>query len=282
MIFLDLEDSVAPSVKEAARRQAVSALREHEFAGKVRAVRVNAVDSPWCLDDLRCLVEGAGDRIDTVVLPKVEDVDEVHFVHHALAQLETRRGLERRIGIEVQIESAGALERVDRIAGASPRIEALVLGPVDLAASLRAPGVLAGGPDGPATGFWEFVLCRILVAARAHGLQAIDGPHPTIADLDGLRVLAARSARLGYDGKWAVHPSQVDTLNQAFTPALDEVARAREIVRVYSEATREGARGAVMLGDEMIDEATRRAAEVTVELGRSLGLDRPRDGEGSS
>ncbi|HZU17669.1 MAG TPA: CoA ester lyase [Candidatus Dormibacteraeota bacterium] len=272
MVMLDLEDSVAPSAKAAARELVVRALRTHAYTGKVRGVRVNAVDTAWCLEDVRQVVEGAGDRIDVIVLPKVEDADHVHFLHHLLRQLERRLGLPP-IGLELQIESARGLEHASRIAAASDRNQTLIFGPGDLGASLRMPGLTIGAfqPDYPGD-LWHYARVRMLVAARAQGLQAIDGPYAQVRDLDGLRESARRAALLGYDGKWVIHPGQVEVVNRVFTPSQEEFDRASAIVEAYRRATdREGA-GAVMLGEEMIDEASYRLAEIMVERGRVVGM----------
>ncbi|HLH69278.1 MAG TPA: CoA ester lyase [Candidatus Dormibacteraeota bacterium] len=277
MVMFDLEDSVAPSAKAAARGLVVRALCAHAYTGKVRGVRVNAVDTGWCLDDVREVVEGAGDRIDVIVLPKVEDVDQVHFLHHLLQQLERRIGLQRRIGLELQIESARGLEQVSNIAGASDRNQALIFGPGDLGASLRMPGLTIGAlqPDYPGD-LWHYARVRMLIAARAHGLQAIDGPYAQIRDLEGLRASARQVALLGYDGKWVVHPAQVEVVNEIFTPSQEEFDRASAIVEAYQRASDQEGTGALMLGEEMVDEASRRLAETLVERGRAVGMT-PRD-----
>jgi citrate lyase subunit beta/citryl-CoA lyase len=226
------------------------------------------------------VVEGAAERVDTVVVPKVEEADQVTFFHHLLGQLERKLGLERRIGLELQIESARGLENAARIAAASPRAETLIFGPVDFAADLRLPGLRSGDlrRDYPGD-FWHYFLVRILVAARAHGLQAIDGPYVQVRDTEGLREFARRAASLGYDGKWALNPAQVEILNHVFAPSQEDFDRASAIVEAYRRATDEEARGAVMLGDEMIDEASRKLALVTVERGRAAGLTPSKPGE---
>lgn len=273
MIILDLEDSVAPNAKEAGRQGAIQALRAHPYQGKLRAVRVNPIDSPWCLDDVCSVVEEAGSLLESLVLPKVEDLSTVHFFHHLLSQLERKIGLQRRIGLDVQIESAVGLERVSEIAGASDRIEALHLGPGDLAATVRMPGLTIGeAQDGYPGDLWHYARSRILIAARAHGQQAIDGPYARLRDAHGLRVIASRAAALGYDGKWAIHPDQIRVLNEVFSPAQEDFDRASAILDAYHAATEGAATGAVELDGEMIDEATRKMAEVTVERGRAIGM----------
>jgi citrate lyase subunit beta/citryl-CoA lyase len=272
-IFLDLEDSVAPGAKVAARAQVVEALRTYRFAGKVRAVRVNACDTKWCFDDIIAVVEGAGDRLDCLVIPKVEDVDHVHFVAHLLNQLEWKHGLERRIGLELQIESARGMENINAIAGASDRAEALIFGPGDFSASLRLPELTVGRlqPDYPGD-FWHYFLARVVVAARANGLQPIDGPYAQVRDTEGLRTFAQRAAMLGFDGKWALNPAQVEVLNEVFSPRQEDYDKAVAILDAYQNATDVEQTGAVMLGEEMIDEASRKMAAVVAERGKAFGM----------
>jgi len=273
-IIFDLEDSVAPTAKADARVAIVAALRTYPYAGKTRTVRVNAVDSEWYADDIVALVGEVGDRIDCVMLPKAEFVEEIRSVDDALAQLERKHGIERRIGLELQIESARGMDRVSEIAAACARTETLVLGPGDLAASLRVPELTIGAVRDYPGDFWHYFIARIVIAARAYGLQPIDGPYAAIADTTGLRESARRSAALGCDGKWAIHPSQVATINEVFTPTQKQIDRAAEILAAYEAAT-DRRTGAVRLGDEMIDEATRKMAGVVMERAELFGL-RPR------
>jgi citrate lyase subunit beta/citryl-CoA lyase len=272
-IFLDLEDSVAPGAKVEARGQVVDALRTYEFAGKVRTVRVNACDTKWCYEDIVSVVEGAGDRLDCLMIPKVEDVSHVHFVDHLLNQLEWKLGLERRIGLELQIESARGMENINAIAGASTRSETLIFGPGDFSANLRLPELTVGRlqPDYPGD-FWHYFLARVAVAARANGLQPIDGPYTQVRDAEGLRTFARRSAMLGFDGKWALNPDQVGVLNEVFSPRQEDFDKAVAILAAYRQATDVEQTGAVMLGEEMIDEASRKMAVVMVERGESFGM----------
>jgi citrate lyase subunit beta/citryl-CoA lyase len=273
LVFFDLEDSVPPSAKERGRELAVEALRMYEFAGKSRGVRVNACDSRWCFDDLRTVVEGAGERLDTIVLPKVEGPAEVHFADLLLSQLEAKLGLAHRIGLDLQIESAVGLENVERTAAAARRVLALHFGPGDFMATLKVPELTIGRTPGAYPGeFFHYAHVRILVAARAHGLQAVDGPYAQVRDLDGLRGSAEKMAALGYDGKWALNPAQAEVLNAAFAPSQEDFDRASAIVAAYTQATATGDMGAVMLGDEMIDEASRKMAAVLVERGRAAGM----------
>jgi len=272
-VFLDLEDSVSPASKVKARDQVVGALRTYEFAGKVKAVRVNDCDTKWCYEDIIAVVEGAGDRLDCLVIPKVECLDHVHFVDNLLNQIERKLGLARRIGLELQIESARGMENINAIAGASSRTEALIFGPADFSASLRIPELTVGRlkPEYPGD-YWHYFLARVVVAARANGLQPIDGPYGQIRDTDGLRISAERAAMLGFEGKWALTPAQIDVLNEVFAPSQKELDKATAILETYRNATDVEHTGAVMLGDEMIDESSRKMAAVVVERGTSLGM----------
>ena len=272
-VFFDLEDSVAPSAKDRGRELAVEALRAHAYAGKSLGVRVNDCDSRWCFDDIRAVVEGAGDRLHTIVLPKVEGPEHVHFADLLLSQLEAKLGLGRRIDLDLQIETARGLENVERIAAAAARIQALHFGPGDFMATLRVPELTIGRtPPGYPGEFFHYAHFRILVAARANGLMAVDGPHAQVRDLDALRESARKVAALGYDGKWALNPAQAEVLNEVFAPSQRDFDKAMAIVEAYERSTGAEATGAVMLGEEMIDEATRKMAAVTVERGRSAGM----------
>jgi citrate lyase subunit beta/citryl-CoA lyase len=273
MIVLDLEDSVAASAKVAARQGVVDALCRHAYEGKVRSVRVNAVDTSWCLDDVRHVVEGAGERIDTIFLPKAEGADQLNFLHHLLEQLEKRLRLPRRIGIELGIETPAGIERLDEICSASDRTVALHLGKGDLAASTRMPGLTIGEESTTYPGdLWHYARVKIVLQARLHRQQAIEGPYARFRDEAGLRSLAGQAAALGYDGKWAIHPAQLSALNEIFSPRQEEFDRACAIVRAYAAATGEEATGAVDIGGEMVDEATRKMAEVMVDRGRTAGM----------
>ena len=271
-IVFDLEDSVAPAAKDDARVAVIAALRTYEYAGKTKVVRVNAVDSAPYADDLVAIVGEAGSRIDCVMIPKAEFVEEVRAVDDALTQLERRHRIERRIGLELQIESARGMDRVSEIAAASSRTETLVLGPGDLAASLQMPELSIGGLAKSYPGdIWHYFIARLVVAARAYGLQPIDGPFADVRDTNGLRESARRAALLGCDGKWAIHPSQVEVISTVFTPSQSDVDRAAAILDAYAAAA-EDRKGAVMLGDEMIDEASRKMAEVVMERANTFGL----------
>src|ERR1700733_15009055 len=261
-VMLDLEDSVAPAAKPAARELAVAALQAGGFGRKLVAVRVNGATTPWAYQDVIAVIGSAPGAVDSLVLPKVSSPAAVVWLDVLLGQLEQAAG--RRAGtvrIEVQIEDAAGLAAVEAIAAASTRLVSLVFGPADFMASIWMRSLTVGGqPEGYAFDAHHYPLMRMLVAAKARGLQAIDGPYAKIHDADGLRAAATSAAALGYDGKWVLHPAQVDIVNAAFTPAPADYARAVRILDAYKQATLVDGRGAVMLDGEMIDEASRKLA----------------------
>ncbi|OBI72281.1 citrate (pro-3S)-lyase [Mycolicibacterium fortuitum] len=277
-VFLDLEDAVAPEAKAAARSQVAAALADDGWAGQLLGVRVNDWTTPWTYADVIEVVSTAGAVLDLIVLPKVTDVAHVQALDLLLSQLEATHGLEPgRIGVEAQIENAQGLTNVDSIA-AGPRVQALVLGPGDMAASLNMRTLEVGGqPDGYDIGdAHHHVLMRILIAARSRGINAIDGPYVKVRDVDGFRRVAGRSAALGYDGKWVLHPDQIEAGNEIFSPRQADYDHAELILDAYEWHTSQagGSRGAVMLGDEMIDEASRKMALVIAGKGRAAGMSR--------
>jgi citrate lyase subunit beta/citryl-CoA lyase len=278
-VFLDLEDAVAPLAKADARKNVITALADGDWSGKTRVVRVNDWTTEWTYGDVIEVVQSAGAHLDCVMLPKVETVEHVAGLDLLLTQVERSAGLEvGRIGIEVQIESALGLVNVDAIAQASERIETIVFGPADLMASINMRSLTVGEqPPGYDVGdAYHYILMRILIAARAHGVQAIDGPFLQIRDLDGFRRAARRSAALGFDGKWVLHPGQLEAANEVFSPSQEDYDRAELILDAYEWHTSEagGRRGAVMLGDEMIDEASRKMALVVAAKGRAAAMPR--------
>jgi citrate lyase subunit beta/citryl-CoA lyase len=272
-VMLDLEDSVAPSEKESARGLAVAALRDGGWPGSV-ALRVNDATTPWAYQDVIAAVTGAPGLAGSLILPKVSSPAHVIWLDTLLNQVELAAGVPvGKTRIEAQIEDAAGLAAVEAIAAASPRLASLVFGPGDFMASVGMRSVTVGGqPSGYPYDAHHYTLMRILVAARANGLQAIDGPYGRIRDLDGLRAVTASVAALGFDGKWVLHPSQVDIVNSAFTPSAEEYARALKILAAYEKATSADRRGAVMLDDEMIDEATRKMAQRVAALGQAAAL----------
>jgi citrate lyase subunit beta / citryl-CoA lyase len=278
-VFLDLEDSVAPLAKVGARTTVVEALNSGGWGGKVRVVRVNDWTTQWTYGDVIEIVEGAGANLDCVMLPKVQTPDQVVALDLLLTQIERSAGLEvGRLGIEAQIENAQGLINVDAIATASPRVETIIFGPADFMASINMKSLVVGEqPPGYDVGdAYHYVLMRLLMAARAADVQVIDGPYLQIRDLDGFRRVAARSAALGYDGKWVLHPDQIAVANEIYSPVQSDYDHAENILDAYAHYTSEhgGGRGAVMLGDEMIDEASRKMALVVAAKGRSAGLTR--------
>ena len=276
MVFCDLEDAVAPLEKnDDTRARVVAALTAGPWLAPTRAVRVNDVSTPWCFRDIVAVVSGAREALDCIILPKVTGADQVAFAHHLLTQLELELGLTRRIGIEVQIEDARGAERIAEIADASDRIETIIFGPGDYAAALGIPSISVGeiDPAYPADQ-WHYILCRIVIAARARGLQAIDGPYAAIRDVDGFRETATRSRSLGCDGKWVLHPDQIAIANEVYAPSADAFERASALLDAYRKATGDDRRGAVMWEGEMIDEASRKMAESVVARGEAAGLRR--------
>ena len=276
MVFLDLEDAVAPKEKEAARDKVVAAIRDQEWGDKVLCVRVNDWSTKWTAYDIMAVVGGAGPRLDEIMVPKVESAAQVVATDLLLAQVEQAAGLPvGHIGIEAQIETTRGLINVEEICAASPRLETIIFGPADFAASMEMP-VLTGGvqiADYPGDHF-HYVFSKILMAGRANGLQVIDGPYLYIRDSDGFRDYCKRTRTLGYDGKWALHPDQVTILNEVFSPTQEQFDRAWDILEAYREATEDEGKGAVMFGDEMIDEASRKMAIKFVSRGERAGLKR--------
>lgn len=274
MSFLDLEDSVAPREKEAARAQVANAIRELSWDDRVLCVRINAWDTKWTYGDVIEVVGQAGERLDEVMLPKVQNAAEVQALDLLLTQVEINFGLPRgHIGIEAQIESTRGLINVEEICAASPRLEAVVFGPADFAASMEMP-VLTGGVqiDQYPGDHFHYVFSKILMAGRANGLQVIDGPYLKIKDLDGLRDYCQRTVTLGYDGKWALHPDQVVLINEVYSPTQEQFDKAWDIIDAYKSATDVDLRGAVMFGDEMIDEASRKMALKFLSRGERAGM----------
>lgn len=277
-VFLDLEDACAPLAKPEARHTIVKFLNEGDWTGKTRVVRVNDWTTEWTYRDVITVVEGAGPNLDCVMLPKVQDAQQVQALDMLLTQIEKSVGLDvGRIGIEAQIENAKGLVNVDAIAGSSPRLETIVFGPADFMASINMKSLVVGEqPPGYPADAYHYILMRILMAARTHDLQAIDGPYLQIRNVDGYREVARRSAALGFDGKWVLHPGQVEASNEIFSPSQEDYDHAEMILDAYDWCTSEagGKKGSAMLGDEMIDEASRKMALVVSGKGRAAGMSR--------
>jgi citrate lyase subunit beta/citryl-CoA lyase len=272
VVFLDLEDAVAPADKEQARKNVIQALNELDWRGhgKTVSVRVNGIDTHYMYRDVVDVVEQAGHRLDMVLVPKVGVPGDVYLVDALLTQIEAARRIPHRIGIEILIETALGMANVEAIAATRGRLEAMHFGVADYAASVRARTVSIGGlnPDYPGDQ-WHFALSRMLVACRAYGLRAIDGPFGDFKDPDGFLAAARRDAALGYEGKWAIHPSQIALANDVFTPPEAEVNRARRILDALEAAAREG-KGAAQLDGKMIDAASARMAENIVRTAEAI------------
>jgi len=278
-VFLDLEDACAPLAKPGARKIIVDALNEGGWGSKVRVVRVNDLTTEWTYRDVVEVVEGAGANLDCIMLPKVQTADQIVWLDLTLTQIEKTMGLEvGAIGIEAQIENARGLVNVDAIATASPRTETIIFGPADFMASINMRSLVVGEqpPGYDAGDAYHYILMRILMAGRANDLQVVDGPYLQIRDVDGFRRVGGRSAALGYDGKWVLHPGQIEPCNELFSPRQEDYDHAELILDAYAYFTSEagGRRGAVMLGDEMIDEASRKMATVVAAKGRAAGMQR--------
>ncbi len=286
VVMLDLEDSVALFDKVSARETVITALHELDWGARSVSVRINAPDTPFMYRDLIEVTERGGDRLDLIMVPKINCAADVHMLDVLLTQIEAATG-RRRIGLELQIETALGLQNVEAIAAASPRVESLHYGPGDFAASIGARTTSIGGPvpdyailsDPDAQGLrhrtlgdpWHYALARLVVACRAAGIRPIDGPYGDFRDPEGLEVSARRSAAMGFEGKWAIHPDQIAALNAAFTPTDDEVARARAILAALDEASASG-RGAVVLEGKMIDIASVRQAQGLVAKAQRIAL----------
>jgi len=279
VVFLDLEDAVAPDDKEQARANAIEALRTLDWSTCAVSVRINGLDTHWCYRDVVEVVEACGDVLDTVLVPKVGAPSDVEFVATLLDQIEQRNGWQAgRIGIHILIETASGMANVESIARARPdRLEAMVFGVADYAASVQARTTNIGGanphysvltdPLGDAGARethwgdqWHFGISRMVAACRAYGLRPIDGPFGDFADADGYRAAARRAGALGCEGKWAIHPSQVELANEVFTPSDAEVDRAERILQAMEQGAKKG-KGAVSLDGRLIDAASIRMAE---------------------
>src|SRR5579863_3490415 len=286
VVFLDLEDAVAPDEKEKARKNIIAGLNEIDWRGKIMSLRINGLDTHYMYRDVVDVVEQAGQHLDLIMIPKVGAAADVYALDMLVTQIETARGFRKRIGFEHIIETALGMQNVHEIAASSKRNESLHFGVADYAASTRARTTNIGGanPDYAILtdkneqghrdthwgDMWHYALARMVVAARANGLRPIDGPFGDFSDADGYRAAARRAAVLGCEGKWAIHPSQVALANETFTPSEKEVDRARKILAAMEQAKREG-RGAVALDGRLIDIASIRQAEVLVAKAREIG-----------
>ena len=274
-VCLDLEDSVTEGEKAAARRHVVDALKALDFGPRLRIVRVNPVDSPHTYRDLVEVVEGAAGRVDLVMVPKVEAAADVLFVDTLLRQIETAHAIVRPIGIEAQIESARGFLDVREIASASPRLDALIFGPGDYAASMRMPSSGIGEQDAYDATYpghrWHAVMHAIVAAARANGLRCMDGPYAAFRDDAGLGRVSRVARAMGFDGKQCIHPAQLATVNGVFSPSDEEIANAAAIVAAFEQATRSG-QGAAVHDGRMIDAASLRMARTILDRRQAPGV----------
>ena len=274
VIFLDLEDAVAPPDKERARTNIIQALNEIDWMakGKTMSVRINGLDTRYMYRDLVDVMEQAGDKLDMILVPKVGVPADLYMVEAMINQIEIAMGFQNRVGLEALIETALGMANVEAIAAAPGRLEALHFGVADYAASNRARTVSIGGlnPDYPGDQ-WHFALSRMTVACRAYGLRAIDGPFGDFSDPDGYLAGAKRAAALGIEGKWAIHPSQITLANQVFSPPEKEVDRARKIIVALKEAEDQG-KGAAALDGKMIDAASERMARNVLTVAEAIAM----------
>ncbi len=276
IVMLDLEDSVPLDAKKNARHQVIQTLKSSAARQRPLAVRINALDTPFGYRDILEVVEAAGDRVDTVVVPKVNTAGDIYFVDRFLDGIERHEGFDRPIGIEASIETAEGLAAVKTIATASRRIRTLVFGIADYAASVGARLVsLSGHGEREEEVYpghrWHHALSRIIMTAKANDLMAIDAPYGNFKDEAGLARAAGMACALGCDGKWAIHPSQIDVINRVFTPSPEDVDRARRIIEA-DDAARSQGRGAVAVDGRMVDQATVRLARRLEAQARRLGL----------
>jgi malyl-CoA/(S)-citramalyl-CoA lyase len=289
VVFLDLEDAVAPDDKPQARKNIIAAINDIDWGNKTLSVRINGLDTHYMYRDVVDVLEQAGDRLDLIMIPKIGTAADVYALDMLVTQIETAKGRQKRIGFELIIETALGMQNIHEISAASRRLESLHFGVADYAASTRARTTGIGGAnpdyavltDPDAAGkrethwgdMWHYAIARMVVAARANGLRPVDGPFGNFSDADGYRAAAKRAAVLGCEGKWAIHPSQVALANEMFSPSEAEVTKARRILEAMAQATREG-RGAVALDGRLIDLASIRQAEVLVKKAEQIGAGR--------
>jgi malyl-CoA/(S)-citramalyl-CoA lyase len=285
VIFLDLEDAVAPDEKEQARKNIIEGLNDIDWKGKTMSVRINGLDTHYMYRDVVDLIEQATDKLDLIMIPKIGTVSDVYALDMLVTQAEDAMGAKKRIGFELIIETALGMKNVDEISAASKRLESLHFGVADYAASTKAKTTVIGGPnpnyhvltDADDAGnrevhwgdMWHYAVARMVVAARANGLRPIDGPFGDFGDADGYIAQANRSATLGCEGKWAIHPSQIDLANTVFSPTEEEVTKAQRIIDAMADAAKAG-KGAVTLDGRLIDIASIKQAEVMVEKAKQI------------
>tara|TARA_B100001063_G_scaffold212674_1_gene211792 strand:+ start:318 stop:1256 length:939 start_codon:yes stop_codon:yes gene_type:complete len=271
-VFLDLEDAVSPMDKVSARQNVIKALKDIDWRekGKTISVRINSPDTHYMYRDLVEIVEEVGERLDTILLPKAGTASDVYMIDCLLTQIESNKKIKNKIGIECLIETALGMSNITEIAKSSERLEALHFGVADYAASLRARTVVIGGlnPDYPGDQ-WHHGLSQLVMTCRAYGLRAIDGPFGDFNDPDSYTAAAKRGAAIGIEGKWAIHPSQIELSNKVFSPPSSEVTKAKRILEELDKAAKAG-KGAAQLDGRMIDAASARMAENIVNIDKQI------------
>jgi len=288
VVFLDLEDAVAPDDKIPARKNIIEALNDLDWSGHTISIRINGLDTHYMYRDVVEILEGAPGKLDLIMIPKAGTAADIYALDMLVTQIEDATKVEKRIGFELIIETALGMMNVDELAAASPRLEALHFGVADYAASTKARTTVIGGPnkdyhvltdpddDGNRDvhwgDMWHYPIARMVVAARANGLRPIDGPFGDFSDPDGFVAQAKRAATLGCEGKWAIHPSQVELSNDCFSPSEEEVTKAKRIIEAMEDAQREG-KGAVALDGRLIDIASIKQAEVMVQKAEQIKAD---------
>lgn len=270
-VFLDLEDAVAPSEKVATRPKIVKALNELDWGRTVRCVRINDLQTQLAYEDVIEVVEGARENLDVIIIPKVMSAFDVQWVALLLDQIEAKLGMRKRIGLEVLIEEVEAMARVEEIAGASDRLEALIFGVGDYSASQGISGDVFKGEHDYPDDVWHYGRNKITIAARMYGLDMIDGPFPNFRDPDGYTRECRRSQFLGAVGKWAIHPAQVELAQAAYTPDAEVVAHARKLNAAYLAAVEEG-KGAAQVDGFMVDAATMRLFSNVLDMADRIGM----------
>jgi len=272
LVFLDLEDAVAPSEKVASRTKVVTALTTLDWGRKTRAMRMNALDTQWAYEDVIHVVEESQGCLDLIIVPKVKCAADVRWVDILLSQIEMKLGREKPVALEVLIEEVEAMVNVEEIARSSPRLEALIFGPGDYSAS---QGVRVGSIGGEANRYpgdlWHYARNKIVIAARAAGIEAVDGPYANFRKPDGYREECQRSLTLGFVGKWAIHPSQIEIANDVYSPTKEEVERARAMVAEYAKAEAEGL-GSIAVNGVMVDAATARLMRNVIQKADLFGM----------
>ncbi|MCZ4282177.1 CoA ester lyase [Kiloniella laminariae] len=285
VVFLDLEDAVAPDDKEQARKNVIEAINDIDWGRKTLSVRINGLDTHYMYRDVVDVLEQAGERLDLIMIPKVGTASDIYAIDMLCTQIEAAKGRKKRIGFEMIIETALGMQNIHEIAAASKRNESLHFGVADYAAYTKARTTGIGGPN-PMYGvltdvdgdnprdfhwgdMWHYAVARMVVAARANGLRPIDGPFGDFSDPEGFKAQAYRSAILGCEGKWAIHPSQIDMANEVNGPSEAEITRAKRILAAMEQAQREG-KGAVSLDGRLIDIASIRQATVMVDKAAAI------------